>query len=311
MGKFNLSKKAISNKDILISILYHDTKVDLNKLLKFLLNKNYKVLLTLDGVRKIKIKKNKNLKILFLSKRGISKLRNYCLDFAIKNKFKLLLFLDSDCYPSNNVVEYHVKKHNEYQNCQLIGGSVRPTFLRKKNTSLITTLDGIMSWFGVVDLNKDFLVKFPYHLPTLNMSIKLSFIKQNKIRFRDSLVTGEDYQFCKDVKKVGGKILRIKKTFVDHIDRNNFRDVLRHQATWGRHQFYTLYSFKFNNSFLFKIFFLIFYLPLIPLFSLIFSIITLHPWCKKNLLYSRYFFLIFLIINIKCFYSYIECINNL
>ena len=59
MGKFNLPKKTLENKDILISILYHDKKIDLKKLIKPLLKKNYKVLLTLDGIRNIKFKKTK------------------------------------------------------------------------------------------------------------------------------------------------------------------------------------------------------------------------------------------------------------
>ena len=155
MGKFNLPKKTLENKDILISILYHDKKIDLKKLIKPLLKKNYKVLLTLDGIRNIKFKKNKNLKIIYFSKRGISKLRNFCLSFAIKNNFKLLLFLDSDCHFKNDIVRCHLKKHSDYPEYHVIVGSVRPTLLREKKTTLITKQDGIMSWLCVVDLNKD------------------------------------------------------------------------------------------------------------------------------------------------------------
>ena len=35
-----------------------------------------------------------------------------------------------------------------------------------------------MSWFGALDLNCDYNVNFPYHIPTLNMSIKLNFLKK-------------------------------------------------------------------------------------------------------------------------------------
>ena len=309
MGKFNLSKKTWKKNDALISILHHDDKIDVKKLIKKLLSEKCKILLILDGLKKIKIKKNKNLNVIALSKRGISKSRNYAIQFAIKNKFKLLLFLDSDCLPNKNILDNHIKKHKEYTDFQVIGGSVNPSFLKKK-VSLITKIDGLMSWFGALDLNCDYNVKFPYHIPTLNMSIKLDFLKKNKIKFSENLKTGEDYQFCKDIKKMSGKIKRIKNTIVNHEDRKSFSEVIKHQSLWGRHQYHTLYSTKHINKNIFNIFFLFFFPPLIPLISIVFSLITLFPWCKKNLLFLKYFFVIYLFINIKCFYTYLESFDN-
>ena len=309
MGKFSLPKKALRKSEALISILHHDDNIDVEKLIEQLLSENCKVLLILDGLKKINLNKNKNLTVISLSKRGISKSRNFSIKFAIKNKFKLLLFLDSDCHPNKNILDYHLKKHNEYNNVEVIGGSVNASFLKKK-VSLITKIDGMMSWFGALDLNCDYNVKFPYHIPTLNMSIKLKFLEKKKIKFSENLETGEDYQFCKDVKKVSGKIKRIKNAMVNHEDRKNFSEVIKHQSNWGRHQYYTLYLPKNVNKKIFNILFLIFFPPLIPLISIVFSLITIFPWCKKNLLFFKYIFVIYLLINIKCFYSYMESFKN-
>ena len=56
MGKFNLSKN-LEESEALISILHHDDKIDVKKLIKKLLSEKCKILLILDGLKKIKIKK--------------------------------------------------------------------------------------------------------------------------------------------------------------------------------------------------------------------------------------------------------------
>jgi cellulose synthase/poly-beta-1,6-N-acetylglucosamine synthase-like glycosyltransferase len=312
MGKFNSSKETLMRKSpALVAILYHDTKINLDSILNILQKKKYKILIVLDGIKKIKVKNKNNIKIISLKKSGISICRNFCINYGIKKKFKYLIFFDSDCIPHDKTVETHIKKHDMYKEYQLIGGAVRPSFLKKKTTSLITKVDGIMSWFGAVEQKIDNEVKFPYHIPTLNMSIKLEFLKKSKIKFLSHLKTGEDFKFCKDVKEKGGKILSITGAVVDHEDRKSFSDVINHQSKWGKHQFYTLYNYKFKNSLLFNILFIFFYLPLIPVLSIFISFISMFPWMGKNIKYSKYFLFVFLICNIKCFHSYIECFNDL
>ena len=68
MGKFNLSKKALNN-NLAICILYHNNKIDLSNLVKSLNNKQIKILVILDGLKKIKNQK----KILYLNKNIIIK----------------------------------------------------------------------------------------------------------------------------------------------------------------------------------------------------------------------------------------------
>ena len=107
----------------------------------------------------------------------------------------------------------------------------------------------MLSWFGAIDLGYDREVRFPYHIPTLNMSIKTNFLRKKKIKFNNKLKTGEDLQFCKDVRKAKGKILSISNSSVFHNDRKNFKEVFEHQSNWGRHQFYTFYKFVHSERY--------------------------------------------------------------
>ena len=88
----------------------------------------------------------------------------------------------------------------------------------------------------------------------------MNFLKKVKLNFLSHLKTGEDFKFCKDVKEKGGKILSITGAVVDHEDRKSFSDVINHQSKWGKHQFYTLYNYKFKNSLFYLIFYLFFFI---------------------------------------------------
>ena len=83
------------------------------------------------------------------------------------------------------------------------------------------------------------------------MSIKIDFIKKNKIFFDEKLSTGEDIIFCRDIRNKKKDIAIIPNSNVYHEDRVGFQNVLNHQAEWGRHQFYTVYKYKIRDVNLF------------------------------------------------------------
>ena len=93
----------------LVAILYHNKKINLNSILNVLQKKNYRILIVLDGIKKLKIKNKNNTKIISLKKSGISICRNFCINYGIKKKFKYLIFFDSDCIPHDKTVETHIK----------------------------------------------------------------------------------------------------------------------------------------------------------------------------------------------------------
>ena len=315
MGKFNLSKKALNN-DLAICILYHNKKIDLSNLVKSLDNKLIKILVILDGLKKIKNQKkilnlNKNIIIKPLKKSGISFCRNYGIKHCIYNKIKLLIFIDSDVVAEKNVIKNHIKYHNKYKNIPVLAGGVIPTFFRK-DVNIFTKLDGMLSWLGHIPENKEKIISEPYHLATINMSIKIDIIRKFQITFDENLKTGEDIKFCKDIRNKGFSILKIPKTNVLHFDRENFKEVFHHQTMWGIHQFYTAYKFNFMKlGKLFNLIFIFLYPVFVPILAILITIISIYPWVNKSIFYIRYIIFVYIVVMIKSFYTYIECFKDL
>ena len=314
MGKSNLSKKTLRN-NLAVCILYHNNKIDLSSLIKSINDHQINILIILDGLKKIKNQKkilnlNKNIKIKSLKKSGISFCRNYGLKYCIKNKIKLLIFLDSDIIANNTVIPSHIKFNNKYKKIPIIAGGVIPTFFRK-NVNIFTKIDGLLSWLGHIPEKKERLIFEPYHLATINMIKKIDIIKKNKITFDQKLKTGEDIKFCKDVRKKGFDILKIPNANVIHSDRENFKEVLKHQSMWGKHQFYTIYKFNFLKlGKLFNILFLFLFPIFMPLISILITFISIYPWINKSIFYIRYIVLIYVFVIIKSFYTYLECYRD-
>ncbi len=310
MGKFNLSKKTL-----VICILYHNKKLDLSKLISSINDNQVKILIILDGLKKIKNQKkifklHRNIIIRPQKKSGISFCRNYGLNFCIKNKIQLLVFLDSDVIACKNVIKNHYYFHKKYKKIPIISGGVIPTFFKKK-VNIFTKLDGMLSWLAHIPEKKEKLIKEPFHLATVNTSIKISFVKKFNLFFDERLQTGEDIKFCKDFRSKGFKIMKIPNSDVLHQDRNSFKEVLKHQSLWGRHQFYTVYKFNFLKlGKIFNIFFMCLFPFIMPILSIFLTLISIYPWIKQSLFYIKYIVLIYLLISFKSYYTYLECYDD-
>ena len=143
MNKSSLSQKTRVKK-VLLAILHHNKNLDLNKFLKKIdSNKLYFLLIVVDGRFNFKIQKKIKNKIIFKkkNKNAIPINRNIAINYAIKKKFDLILFLDSDIIPSHNIVLNHIKAHKKYNNFVGIGGPVKPSFKLQK-FNLWEFLDG-------------------------------------------------------------------------------------------------------------------------------------------------------------------------
>ena len=322
MGKFNLSKEArLTN--FLICILYHDINCNLETLIKKInVNKKHTILIILDKVNTIYnkseiLKKNKNIKFIYSTKKNNSVPfnRNLGLSYAYKN-FNIILYIDSDIIPKKNLVLNHVKGHLNYKDAAIIGGHIIPDFFKSKK-NIWTVLDGCLSWFTSIPEDSNRFINFPYHLPTCNMSIKMNFVKKYKLKFNTNLNTGEDVDFCNQVRYKKKKILLIKNATVMHKDRSTFYSFFTHQMKWGRHQFYTLYKNNFLSSksdivfnFIFNFIFIIFYLPFMPIINFLTTLLALYPWVKYNVLYSVLIVPMYIAYLFKGFFTYLESINS-
>jgi hypothetical protein len=314
MAKFNLSKKTAIKKKVLICILYHDKNCDLAVLFKKLnLEKDFEFLIILDGVEKIKnqkkiLKKIKNIKILKAKKvkNSLPFNRNRAIKF-LKEKHFLLIFLDSDIQPTKNLIVNHLNFHLKKREIAVAGGEVIPSF-KMKVKSFWEILDGCMSWFTSIYYGKNRIISFPYHLPTCNMSIKSNLFR-SKILFDENLATGEDANFCDDVRKAGKKIELISDAKIYHKDRVKFFDFFNHQLKWGTHQYYTLYKKKFfRKSYdkIFYIFFIIFFPFLMPITNMIYALLITLPWIKKNYLFTLIFPFVTIVYFLKGVMTYRE-----
>ena len=288
MAKSNISKKTTINKKCLLVILHHNPNIDLNILLKKLdLKEIDNLLIVVDGKLKFTVKTKINIKIIDKkkSKYAIPINRNLAIDYAIKKKFEILIFLDSDIQPNKKLINNHLKVHEKFSDVAAVGGAVKPSSNFANKFNLWEFLDGRLSWFQAIENKEDIFVKIPYHLPTCNLSIKVDKIKKNNIKFNTKLFTGEDAYFFKEFRKNKLKFILSSQCSIIHSDRKDFLDFFLHHMKWGRHQYYTLYQSKFPKKFFFLInilFILTYPLLLIPM-AFLQSLFVISPWIKLNL----------------------------
>jgi len=320
MGKLSTPKKARSIKRVLISIIYHDLSTDLIKLLdKIKINKNDDLLIIFDNINndflnKLLKKKYKNIR-LFFGSRKVKKVpyyRNIALKKAIPN-YEILLFLDSDVLPSKNIVEGHYNNHKKYKEIPLIAGGVKPSFLVSQKT-FWEKIDGCMSWFCSLEPKKNMIVNYPYHLATANISMKVNFINENKIKFDNNLITGEDVDFCNKIKNLKKDIMIAKNLQVIHQDRTKLNSFLKHQKNWGKHHYHLRYKnnilFKKKNYLFYPLFF-VFYPFLAPLISLVATYYNIKALIKFKPSLIKLSIVIYLMYVYKSFYTYIELFIDL
>jgi len=317
MAKYNLFKKT-KLKKVLVCILYHDTTINLFALIKKIdLKKKHKILIIVDGKKFIKNKKkilslSTKIKFIYsLKKKTVAYNRNLGLNNA-KNKFDIILYLDSDVIPEKKIITKHLNYHNQYINIPVLGGAVIPSFF-KNNNNLWEILDGCLSWFTSIDTNLNRMVNKPYHLPTCNLSIKINFLTKNKISFDEKLKTGEDVDLCNKIRDKKGKMMLIKNARVLHNDRKNFKGFFNHHAKWGRHQYYTLYKKKYFDIIgknFFNITFLFIYPFLMPIINLIATFLIVFPWIKFKPRFALVLIPAYAIHLIKGFFTYLEFLKR-
>ena len=305
MAKLDLSKKALKKK-ILLCILYHNKKINLEKLLnKIQLNFVGRILIINDGIdHNFKKKKFEEIRFINQPKRkySISINRNVALKYAKKNKFEILLFLDSDIIPQKKLVENHLKSHTQNSSLFVVGGPVLPSSNFKK-FNFWEFLDGRLSWFTSLDQNTSHYVYWPYHLPTCNLSIRVNKFFQKQIRFNEKIETGEDADLFDQIRKLKLKAYFDNNCKVKHIDRKDFLSFFNHHFQWGRHQYYNIFKLKKKIQ---KFLFLIFYPFIYPLLVMLQTFFVLKKWCSKNFLYIFLLPIFTLIFAVKSLVTYLE-----
>lgn len=219
---------------------------------------------------------------------GVSAARNSGLHWCRQKNMDVVIMIDSDCMPDQDVISEHLRLHQAHPEAACIGGRITGN-----GKSLWAKLDGITSWIHAsphsMDQNEFRAVHHPYHLATTNFSVKLAQLPQRDFIFDERLKTGEDCLLIRELRansKDKGKGVFFSSTpRVCHQDRESLRDVFQHHYAWGHHQyfiqlggdlsprcFHPLYRFVFSLGFL----------PLMPIFALAGSILNCKAMWKNQ-----------------------------
>ena len=157
-------------------------------------------------------------------------------------------------------------------------------------------------------------VKYPYHLATANISMKINFMKNYNIKFDNNLITGEDVDLCNKIRRLKRDIMIVKNIQVVHKDRIQLNSFLEHQKHWAKHHYYLRYKNNFflkKKQHLFYLLFFIFYPLLSPFISLVATYYNMKALIKYKLSLISLSGIIYLIYIYKSFYTYMELFKDL
>lgn len=226
------------------------------------------------------ILKNKNVFLICHEKnQGVSAARNSGIHWCRQRDIDVLIMMDSDCRPADNVIAEHLRLQDSHPEAVCIGGRITG-----EGKSFWARLDGITSWVhatphGAGDIAQEEFrsVEHPYHLATTNFSVKLKKLPERKFVFDERLITGEDCLLVRELRKLKKGVYFSSRPEVFHRDRETFMDVFKHQYAWGHHQYFIQLGGDisprcFNP--LYRTVFVPVFLPLIPLFALAGSILN-------------------------------------
>jgi len=210
--------------------------------------------------------------------RGPGAARNTGVRWCREHGIGLVLLLDSDCIPDDDLVETHIRLHARSPDAVCIGGAIQGS-----GRGIWARLDGLASWSTSIPGSPARVVGGLYHIPTTNMSLKLGRIPWSGDWFDEALRTGEDVAFVARLRQLGARVLFEPRPVVRHQDRESFRGFLAHQYRWGLHT----YALRTGRR-----------LPprgrwgwavllafAVPAYAVASSLVNLAPWLRRSPLY--------------------------
>ncbi len=232
---------------------------------------------------------------------GVAAARNSSLHWCRKNNIAIVIMIDSDCMPEENVIAEHLRLHAQHSDAACIGGQIKGY-----GKGIWAKLDGLTSWVhasphqkqngtGAAEFRK---VENPYHLPTTNFSVKLDRLPQRDFIFDERLKTGEDCLLIRELRRKQLPVYFSSTPVVYHQDREKLLDVFKHHYEWGHHQYFIQLGGDFSgrcfNPF-YRILFICVFLPLSPLFAFAGALLNSKPLLFNSLRNLVYFPLIYLL----------------
>jgi hypothetical protein len=134
-----------------------------------------------------------------------------------------------------------------------------------------------MSWFTSMPEMAARDVRYPVHIPTLNLSLKLAAVDP----FVEGLrYAGEDAHFVLEMLRKGRRIVYAGSPVLRHFDRVGFAAVFRHQFRWGYHTYWI--RLGFDPSLAKRALFAFAILAAAPAYALLASYYVLSAWLPRR-----------------------------
>jgi GT2 family glycosyltransferase len=198
--------------------------------------------------------------------------RNEGLRLARQHGVEVAVLLDSDCVPPPDYVQTHLAHHREMPDAACVGGAVIGV-----GTGFWSRVDAAMSWFTSMPGMPARDVRYPVHIPTLNLSLKLASVDP----FVEGLrYAGEDSFFVLDLVRKGRRIVYAGSPVLRHFDRVGFAAVFRHQYRWGYHTYWI--RLGFDPSLAKRILFALGILAASPAYAILASYYILSAWLPRR-----------------------------
>jgi glycosyltransferase involved in cell wall biosynthesis len=225
--------------------------------------------------------------------RGAAAARNTGIQWCRTQGIELVILLDSDCVVKPGFVEAHCRLHVEYPHIACIGAAIQGL-----GAGLWAELDKVISWTTSIPGSPMRSVNGMYHIPTTNMSLKLSHLPRDLARFDARLRTGEDVVFVQKLQQAGISILFHPTPEIEHVDRDTLKGLLDHQYRWGLHT-YTVRSNLAQVNHLQRWILALGFGLCIPIYACLGSWLILWPWMAQSLFYGRYYLPLVLVYLVK------------
>ncbi|MAF96889.1 MAG: hypothetical protein CMM60_14225 [Rhodospirillaceae bacterium] len=207
---------------------------------------------------------------------GAASARNTGISWCRKNGVDIVILLDSDCLPEPGFIATHLDLHKRLSDIACIGGGIRGV-----GSGFWSRVDCIMSWFTSVPESRERVVLEPMHIPSTNMSLKLSRVRDEEV-FDPRFKTGEELVVLKNLRKSGEKIMFSPIPVVTHRDREGPWAVLRHQFSWALHT-YTIRVGRIRDKKWLRLVFALAFLAGLPLFAVYATYLNMKPWVETDL----------------------------
>lgn len=209
--------------------------------------------------------------------------RNTGIRWCKQKGVEIVLLMDSDCIAERGCLSSHVELHALYPDAAAIGGAIQGA-----GKGPWSRLDALASWFTSLPGLPQRDVGGIFHIPTTNMSLKLSKIPLEGAYFNEELKTGEDVEFANRLRALGCRLIFHPSPLVLHMDRETLGGFLKHQFRWALHTYVIRFGSK-GLSAVKRYILALAFLFLLPAFAVFSS--TLNAYClvKVRKIYALYY----------------------